>query len=67
MSTQFMIRVEGEVPRGLLDVFPYLGCEVQPAQSVLTGAIDDDTGLASVLNHLSEVGVEVVEVVRLPG
>lgn len=64
--TRFLIRVDSEVPTGLLDAFPHLVCERVPAQTVLTGAIDDHDELTHVLNHLSEVGVEVVEVVRIP-
>jgi hypothetical protein len=64
--THFLIRVDSEVPPALLDAFPRLACEVLPAQTVLTGTVDDQAELTGVLNHLSEVGVEVVEVVQIP-
>ena len=50
--THYVIRVAGQLSDDLLTAFPHL----LPDQAALTG----------VLNHLDELGVEIVEVLMVP-
>ncbi len=61
----YLIRVVGRLSARLLDAHPTLHARVEPVQTTLVGPLPDQGALAGVLNHLDELGVEIVEVVRL--
>lgn len=62
----YLIRVTGRLSARLLDTFPTLAASVGPVHTTLLGPLPDQGALTGVLNHLDELGVEIVEVVRLP-
>lgn len=62
----YLIRVEGEISRELLSAFPQLRTDVELVQTVLCGSVTDAAELTGILNHLNEMGVEIVNVVRIP-
>lgn len=62
----YLIRVEGEISRDLLSAFPQLRTDVELVQTVLCGSVTDPAELTGILNHLNEIGVEIVNVVRIP-
>jgi hypothetical protein len=64
---RFLIRVDTELAPELLAAFPDLETEVDPPHTVLVGDLRGRDELTSVLNRLGEIGVEVVDVVRVPG
>lgn len=64
--TQYVIRVAGLLSDDLLSAFPRLAATTQPACTVLHGDLPDQAALASVLDHLDELGVEIVELNRVP-
>ena len=64
--TAYLIRVAGRLSAGLLDAFPTMHAQVEPVQTTLVGSLPDQAALTGVLNHLDELGVEIVEVVLMP-
>ncbi len=64
--TRTLIRVDAELSQDLASKFPHLNIQTHPAQTTLSGDIEDQEELQGVLNYLSSVGVIVVEVVTIP-
>jgi hypothetical protein len=61
-----MIRLDTVVSDELLSAFPQLSPHVQPVHSTLTGEVADHEELQGVLNHLTSLGFQVVEVITMP-
>jgi hypothetical protein len=64
--SRYLIRVEGQLSPGVTSAFPSLDSQ-QYAETVLHGQLEDQSALAGVLEHLRRLGVDVVEVHRIPG
>jgi len=64
--SSYLIRVAGRLSPGFLQGFPGLRAHVEPVETTLVGTLPDQGALSGVLNHLDELGVEILEVVRLP-
>ena len=64
-ASRYLIRVEGLLSPELTSAFPALE-SFQQAQTVLQGPIVDQSTLAGVLARLQTLGVDVVEVHRIP-
>ena len=62
----FEVRVRGTVPSDLLEEFEGMSAVSVPAETVLTGMVADQSALYGVLNRLQALGLELVEVRRLP-
>jgi hypothetical protein len=62
----YLIRVGGRLSARLLGAFPTLHAQIEPVHTTLMGRLPDQSALTGVLNHLDELGVEIVEVIRLP-
>jgi len=62
----YVIRVAGRLSSRLLRAFPTLRARVEPVHTTLVGQLPDQGALTGVLNYLDELGVEIVEVIRLP-
>lgn len=62
----YLIRVTGRLSARLLWAFPTLDAHAEAGQTTLMGSLPDQSALTGVLNHLDELGVEIVEVIRLP-
>jgi hypothetical protein len=65
--TQYVIRVSGHLSDDLLTAFPTLMATVQPVTTVLYGPLPDQSALAGVLDRLDELGVQIVEMMQVPG
>ena len=63
---QYVVRVGGALSDDLLTAFPLLAASVQPVTTVLQGELPDQVALTSVLDRLDELGVEILEVTKLP-
>jgi hypothetical protein len=63
--SRYLIRVEGELSAAATSAFPSLDSR-QFDQSVVHGPLPDQCALAGVLDHLRRLGVDVVDVHRLP-
>ncbi len=61
-----LIRVDGEIPEDATSAFPHLIARQQRASTTLVGDVIDQQELQGVLNLLSSLGIDVVEVVTIP-
>jgi hypothetical protein len=62
-----LIRVDAELSDELLTAFPHLTARNHRPSTTLTGEVTDQQELQGVLNHLSSLGIDVVEVLTIPG
>ena len=65
MSLNYEIRVRGRVGEHLLDALGLAG-EAAPVETVLRGPVVDQEALRGLLDRLQDLGLELVEVRRLP-
>jgi hypothetical protein len=65
MSLNYEIRVRGRVGEHLVDALG-LAAEVEPVETVLRGPVFDQEGLRGILDQLQDLGLELIEVRRLP-
>ncbi|HYI20383.1 MAG TPA: hypothetical protein VD836_16820 [Solirubrobacteraceae bacterium] len=63
---QYEIRVRGRVTPALLARFEGLEGSVEPVETRIHGPLADQAALHGVLNLVSALGLELVEVRRLP-
>lgn len=63
----FEVHVRGELAPHDLEDLEYLTATVVPAETVLSGVVPDQAALLGLLARLQALGLEVVEVRRLPG
>ena len=63
----FEVHVRGELPPAALEELGDVTARVVPAQTVLTGVVPDQAALLGLLGWLQSLGLEVVEVRRVPG
>ena len=62
----FEVHVRGELPEEVLEELEYLSARRVPAETVLTGLVPDQAALLGLLGRLQSLGLEVVEVRRVP-
>jgi hypothetical protein len=63
---KFEIRIKGKVSEATLSTFEGLHCSVQPVETVLSGPVVDQAALHGLLERIQSLGLELVEVRRLP-
>jgi hypothetical protein len=63
---KMLIRVDAELSDELTAAFPHLTAHKYRASTTLTGDVADQQELQGVLNHLSTLGIDVVEVLTIP-
>ena len=63
----FEVHVRGELSDQDLEDLEYLTARVVPSETVLTGVVPDQAALLGLLARLQSLGLEVVEVRRVPG
>jgi hypothetical protein len=63
----YQIRVRGQLGRTMRAAFPALHAEVQDGDTLLTGSLPDQAALHGVLARIGALGLELLEVRRLPG
>lgn len=64
---RYEIRIRGRVSEPVLSSFESLQSDVEPVETVLHGPVRDQAELHGILNRLQSLGLELVEVRRLPG
>ena len=62
----YEIRIKGQLSDFLLAVFEGLSATVEPVQTVLHGPVRDQAALRGLLDRLQSLGLDLVEVRRLP-
>jgi hypothetical protein len=64
---EYEIRVRGRVTPALLARFEGLQANVEPIETVLHGPVEDQAALHGVIHLVNSLGLELIEVRRLPG
>ena len=62
----YEIRVKGRLSDSLLAAFEGLSATVEPVETVLYGPVQDQAALYGLLDRIQSLGLELVEVRRLP-
>lgn len=62
----YEIRIRGRVGQAVLESFERLESDVEPVETVLHGPVRDQAELHGLLRRLQGLGLELVEVRRLP-
>ena len=65
MALNYEIRVRGRVGENLADALG-LAAEVEPVETVLRGPVAGQDDLHGILARLQDMGLELVEIRRLP-
>ena len=64
---RYQIRVRGRLGRMTRAAFPALDAQAHGEDTLLTGALADQAALYGVLAQIEALGLELLEVRRLPG
>jgi hypothetical protein len=65
-SNDYEIRIKGRVSAEVLSAFEGMDATVQSAETVLSGPLLDQAALYGLLERIRALGLELVEVRRLP-
>jgi hypothetical protein len=63
---RYRIRIRGHLGETIRFAFPALQAEANGADTVLTGPLADHAALHGVLSQIDALGLELIEVLRLP-
>jgi hypothetical protein len=63
----YEIRVRGRVTPALLARFEGMESDVEPVETVLHGPVPDQAALHGMITLISSLGLELVEIRKLPG
>jgi hypothetical protein len=63
---RYQIRVRGRLGQTIRSAFPALGARADGGDTVLTGVLADQAALYGVLSEAEALGLELIEVRRLP-
>jgi hypothetical protein len=64
---RYEIRVRGHLGAMMLQAFPALHAELRDEDTLLLGALADQSALYGVLAQIEDLGLELLEIRRLPG
>jgi hypothetical protein len=62
----YEIRIKGRLSDSLLMAFEGLTATVEPVETVLHGPVPDQSSLHGLLDRIQSLGLELVEIRRLP-
>jgi hypothetical protein len=62
----YAIRIRGHLGPSMLSAFPGLRSQVDGQDTVLSGAVPDQAALHGILSKIEAMGLELVELRRLP-
>ena len=65
-ARSYEIRVRGHVPPEELEEVENLRATIEPAETVLRGCVPDQAALHGILTRLHSLGLELLEVRRVP-
>ena len=63
---RYEIRIRGRVSAAVLETFDPMQSEVEPVETILHGPVRDQAELHGLLRRLQSLGLELIEVRRLP-
>ena len=67
VPANYEFRIRGRVSEPVLTSFEGLDSEVEPVETILHGPVRDQAELHGILDRLQSLGLELVEVRKLPG
>jgi hypothetical protein len=65
-GASYEIRVKGRLTDSLMAAFEGMQASVEPVETVLHGPVQDQAALYGLLDRIQALGLELVEVRRLP-
>jgi hypothetical protein len=65
-TERYEIRIKGRVSEEIASAFDGLSVDVRPVETVLHGDITDQAALHGLLDRVADLGLELIEVRRLP-
>jgi hypothetical protein len=65
-ESTYEIRIKGRVSRALLDSFEGMKSDLEPVETVLHGPVRDQSELHGLIDRIHALGLELVEVRKLP-
>ena len=65
-GSAYEIRVRGRVSEAVLDSFEGMESDVQSVETVLFGPLADQAELHALIERIASLGLELVEIRRLP-
>jgi hypothetical protein len=65
-DSTYEIRIKGRVSRALLDSFEGMQSDLEPVETVLHGPVRDQSELHGLIDRIQALGLELIEVRRLP-
>ena len=65
-QTQYEIRIRGSVSQNVLATFDAFESNVEPVETVLHGPVRDQAELHGLLDRIQALGLELVEIRKLP-
>jgi hypothetical protein len=65
-DASYQIRVRGRVSPALLESFDKMQSEIEPVETVLHGPVRDQAELHGLIDRIQALGLELIEVRRLP-
>jgi hypothetical protein len=66
-DVSYEIRIKGRVSPAVLETFEGLQSDLEPVETVLHGPVRDQAELHGLLDRIQALGLELIEVRRLPG
>ncbi len=66
MAGSYEIRIKGRLSDSLIAAFEGLDATVEPVETVLHGPVADQAALYGLLDRIQALGLELIEVRRLP-
>jgi hypothetical protein len=63
---RYEIRIKGRLSDSLLAAFEGLTATVEPVETILYGPVQDQASLHGLLDRIQSLGLELVEIRRLP-
>jgi hypothetical protein len=66
-ATNYQVRVSGTIPSELLAELSDMTISVEPPETVLFGALPDQSALFGLISRMHGMGLRLIEIRRLPG
>ena len=65
-EVSYEIRIKGRVSKALLESFEGMDSDLEPVETVLHGLVRDKAELHGLIDRIQALGLELIEVRRLP-
>jgi hypothetical protein len=66
VATNYEFRIRGRLSEPVLERFDMLECDIERVETILHGHVRDQAELHGILDRVQSLGLELVEVRRLP-